>query len=117
MRACLTPPAAHWPQLPDSLSLSLTPTVVCARATRVCARTFRSAIIIPRRRPTSHRLFASFFDGKTARKCARVCRMLAERAATHEDLRAPVVAKAVSKAHLYISNPEVKFLLGVPPGA
>ena len=35
------------------------------------------------------RHIASFFDGKTARKCASVCRTLAERAATHEDLAPP----------------------------
>jgi hypothetical protein len=41
-------------------------------------------------------LFASSMDGKTARKCARVCQVFAERARTHEDLRAPV-AKSVSE--------------------
>tara|TARA_B110000046_G_scaffold167985_1_gene186057 strand:- start:142 stop:414 length:273 start_codon:yes stop_codon:yes gene_type:complete len=46
---------------------------------------------------------ASFFDGKTARKCAPVCRLLAELAATHEDLRAPV-AKTVPEVDGYIQK-------------
>jgi hypothetical protein len=42
------------------------------------------------------RHIASFLDGKTARRCARVCRVLAERARTHEDLQVPV------EVHKYI---------------
>ena len=48
-------------------------------------------------------LFASSMDGKTARKCARVCQVFAERARTHEDLRAPV-AKTVPEVDGYIQK-------------
>jgi hypothetical protein len=108
VRACLTPPATHWPQqlLPDSLShphSSHRRLCVRARRVRVCAPSGPPSlftVVIPDD-VIVH--IASFFDGKTARKCAPVCRLLAELATTHEDLRAPV-AKAVSEVDGYMQK-------------